>query len=47
VQPDGGRALVVGVLDMVPDVAGGQARRIRVGHGQVRALPPVSGQKSA
>ena len=27
VQPDGGRALLVGTLDAVPDVAGGQAMR--------------------
>jgi hypothetical protein len=26
VQPDGGRALVVGKLDAVPEVAGGKAR---------------------
>ena len=39
VQPDGGRALVAGVLDMVPSAAGGQALRIRVREAQVRALP--------
>jgi hypothetical protein len=38
-QPDGGRALVARVLDMVPDVAGGQALRIRVREAEVRALP--------
>jgi hypothetical protein len=31
VQPDGGRALVVGTLDAVPETeAGGRTRRIRV-----------------
>ena len=39
VQPDGGRALVVGKLDAVPEGAGGLALRIRVCDAQVRALP--------
>jgi hypothetical protein len=39
VQVDGGRALVVGVLDAVPEVAGGRALRIRVCEAQVQALP--------
>ena len=30
VQPDGGRALVIGKLDAVPEGAGGLALRIRV-----------------
>ena len=30
VQPDGGRALVVGKLDAVPEAAGGRALRIVV-----------------
>jgi hypothetical protein len=41
VQPDGGRALVVGKLDAVPDVAGGLALRIRVCDARVEALPPT------
>jgi hypothetical protein len=39
VQPDGGRALVVGKLDAVPTAAGGRALRIRVCNAEVRALP--------
>lgn len=39
VQSDGGRALVVGKLDAVPEAAGGKALRIRVCEAQVRALP--------
>jgi hypothetical protein len=39
VQPDGGRALVVGKLDAVPEAAGGKALRIRVCEAQVRPLP--------
>jgi len=39
VQPDGGRALVVGVLDAVPETTHGQALRIRVCEAQVRPLP--------
>ena len=39
VQPDGGRALVVGKLDAVSDTAGGRALRIRVCEAQVQALP--------
>jgi len=42
VQPDGGRALVVGKLDAVPEVADGRALRIRVCDGQVQALPATS-----
>ena len=38
VQPDGGRALVVGVLDSAPNTAQGLARRIRVCDAQVQAL---------
>jgi hypothetical protein len=38
VQPDRGRALVVGKLDAVPEAAGGKALRIRVCDAQVRAL---------
>lgn len=30
VQPDGGRALVTGVLDAVPDTAHGRAMKIRL-----------------
>jgi hypothetical protein len=39
VQPDGGRALVVGKLDAVPVAAGGQALRIVVCDAQVSVLP--------
>ena len=39
VQPDGGRALVVGKLDKVPEAAGGRALRVVVCDAQVSALP--------
>jgi hypothetical protein len=39
VQPDGGRALVVGKLDAVPEAAGGRALRIVVCDAQITALP--------
>jgi len=39
VQPGGGRALVAGVLDAVPETTQGQALRIRVCEAQVRSLP--------
>ena len=39
VQSDGGRALVVGTLDAVPEAAGGEALRIRVRAAAARALP--------
>ena len=39
VQPDGGRALVVGVLDSVPDTSHGRAMKIRVCDARVQALP--------
>jgi hypothetical protein len=39
VLPDGGRALVVGKLDAVPESAGGRALRIRVCEAEVQALP--------
>lgn len=39
VQPDGGRALVVGKLDAVPETAGGLALRIRVCDAVAQALP--------
>ena len=42
VQADGGRALVVGKLDAVPEAAGGQALRIRICEAQVRPLPAAS-----
>jgi hypothetical protein len=38
-QPDGGRALVVGKLDAVPQAAGGRALRIVVCDAQITALP--------
>jgi hypothetical protein len=38
VQPDGGRALVIGKLDAVPEVAGGLALRIRVCDAHVQVL---------
>jgi hypothetical protein len=43
VQPDGGRALVVGILDKVPVAAGGLALQIVVCDAQVRALPSAGG----
>ena len=39
VQPDGGRALVVGKLDAVPEAAGGRALRIVVRDAQITVLP--------
>jgi hypothetical protein len=39
VQPDGGRALVVGKLDAVPLVADGCAMRIVVCEAQISVLP--------
>jgi hypothetical protein len=39
VQPDGGRALVTGVLDSVPNTTHGQAMKIRVCDARVQALP--------
>lgn len=39
VQPGGGRALVIGKLDAVPEGAGGLALQIRVCDAQVRMLP--------
>jgi hypothetical protein len=39
VQPEGGRALVIGKLDAVPEGAGGLALRIEVCDAQVRMLP--------
>jgi hypothetical protein len=40
VQPEGGRALVVGKLDKVPEAAGGRALRVVVCDAQVSTLPP-------
>jgi hypothetical protein len=40
VQADGGRALVVGKLDKVPEAAGGLATWIVVCDAEVRTLPP-------
>ena len=39
VQPDGGRALVAGVLEAVPGTTHRRAVKIRVCKAQVRALP--------
>jgi hypothetical protein len=39
VQPDGGRALVVGKLDAAPESAGGRALRSRECEVEVQALP--------
>lgn len=39
VQPDGGRALVAGVLDAVPETTHGHALRIRVCDAEVRTMP--------
>ena len=39
VQPDGGRALVIGKLDAVPEAAGGRALRIVVCDAQITVLP--------
>jgi len=41
VQPDGGRALVIGKLDAVPEADGALALRIRVCDAHVPALPAV------
>ena len=38
-RPDGGRVVVVGKLDAVPDAAGGRALRIVVYSAQVTVLP--------
>ena len=38
VQPDGGRALVEGVLDAVPETTHGHALKIRVCDARVQAL---------
>jgi hypothetical protein len=38
VQPDAGRALVVGVLDSVPDTTHGRALKIKVCDARVQAL---------
>jgi hypothetical protein len=42
VQPDGGRALVVGKLDAVPKVAGGCAMRIVVCDAQIKVLAALA-----
>jgi hypothetical protein len=39
VQPDGGRALIAGVLDAVPEVAGGRALQIVVCDARITTLP--------
>jgi hypothetical protein len=39
VQPDGGRALVIGELDAVLKVVGGCAMRIVVCDAQIKVLP--------
>ncbi len=39
VQPDGGRALVAGDLDAIPETTHRQALRIRVREAKVQALP--------
>jgi hypothetical protein len=39
VQPDGGRALVVGKLDAVPEAAGGRALSIRVSDAVITSQP--------
>ena len=39
VQRDGGRALVVGKLDAVPEATGGQALRIVVYDAEISVLP--------
>jgi len=39
VQPDGGRATIVGKLDAVPEAAGGKALRIRVCDAHITVLP--------
>ena len=40
VQPDGGRALVVGVLDSVPDTTHGRALKIKVCDVRITPLQP-------
>jgi hypothetical protein len=42
IQPDGGRALVVGKIERVPEVAGGLALRIVLTAARVEALPAAS-----
>jgi hypothetical protein len=42
VQPDGGRALVIGKLEAVPEGAGGLTLRIRVCDAHVQSLPATS-----
>ena len=42
VQPDGGRALVVGKLDAVPEAAAGRALRIVVREARITVLPAAS-----
>jgi hypothetical protein len=43
VQPDGGRALVAGTLDGVPETeTGGRTRRIRVCDARATVLPATS-----
>ena len=44
VQPDGGRALVVGKLDAVPEAAGGRTLRIRLCDAHITALPAHAGR---
>jgi hypothetical protein len=39
IQPDGGRVLVVGRLDAVPEAAGGRALLIRMWDARVQVLP--------
>jgi hypothetical protein len=41
VQQDGGRALVVGKLDRVPDITGGRACKLEVHATDVRVLAAV------
>ena len=42
VQPDGGRALVIGTLDAVPETAGGRALRPVVSNARTTPLPAES-----
>jgi hypothetical protein len=42
VQPDDGRALVVGKLDRVPVITGGRARKIEVHAAEIRVLRAAS-----
>ena len=39
IRPDGGRALVVGKLDTVPEAAGGRALQLVVCDAQISVLP--------